>query len=89
MSNSLTALQKRIVDLLVPNKDVSVMALFDAAWPQGDQGDLLRQERDLDNRTMQQALGPVISRINEKLKRGRIEPGERKQTYRLNTKIKV
>lgn len=36
-----------------------------------------------DMRTMQQYLGPHITRINDKLKASKIVPGQLKQTYRM------
>lgn len=37
-------------------------------------------------RTMQQLLGPLFARINDKLERTKIVPGEIKQTYRITRK---
>lgn len=39
----------------------------------------------INTRRMQQSLGPAIARINAKLVGQRIEPGQLKRTYRLNT----
>lgn len=37
-------------------------------------------------RAMQQTLGPLIARINAKLERTQIVPGQLKQTYRISRK---
>jgi hypothetical protein len=85
MSNKLTELQQKVFDLLdtKPNTDVALADLYNAVYG-GGQSDLFPPT----NRDMQQKMGPLFARINTKLKRGRIEPGIIKQTYRLNTKKK-
>ncbi len=79
MSNKLTELQQRVFNLLdtKPNTDVPLKTLYDEAY----EPDLFVSSRD-----MQQKMGPLFARINAKLKRGRIVPGELKRTYRLDTK---
>jgi hypothetical protein len=72
---SLSTMQQRVFVLFAPGKDVPIVKLFRAAWPDAD--------RTNDNRMMQQKLGPVIARINRRLTKGYIEPGQLKQTYRL------
>lgn len=81
----LTELQQKVFDLLdaKPNTDVALADLYNAVYG-GGQPDLFPPS----NRDMQQKMGPLFSRINNKLKRGRIEPGLVKQTYRLTTKKK-
>lgn len=81
----LTELQQRLFDMLDqrPNTDVSIKTLFAAVYVRGDEPKLFPDTV----RDMQMQLGPIIARINTKLKRGRIEPGHVKQTYRLNTKL--
>lgn len=82
----LSSLQQRVFDVLQakPNRDVPIEDLYYTAYPQ------LGEQRSLWTvRDMQQQLGPLFVRINDKLKRGRIVPGELKQTYRLDTKHQV
>lgn len=86
----LTELQQRVFDVLdkKPNTDVQITVLFDAAYPLTC--DWTDEENPIEYppiRDMQQKLGPLLSRINRKLKNGRIEPGVIKRTYRLNTKL--
>lgn len=74
-----TDMQQRLFDALSPpDTDVSVQLLFNAVY----------DEPLCDNRWMQQKLGPMIARINRKLKSGKIVPGELKQTYRYDTTLK-
>lgn len=82
MSTKLSDLQQRVVDVLPPNKDVAIVDIYSAAYPERMSGDLF----EVAVRDMQQQLGPLIARINEKLKRGKIVPGDLKQTYRLDTR---
>lgn len=69
-----------------PNTDLAIPDLWAMAWPERydeyiqDDGTLLYNVRD-----MQTELGPLFARINEKLTKCRIVPGELKQTYRLDT----
>ena len=85
MRNKLTELQQKVFDLLdaKPNTDVALVDLYAAAY-QNAQADMFPPL----NRDMQQKMGPLFARINAKLKRGRIEPGQIKQTYRLTIKKK-
>lgn len=83
MSNKLTELQQKVFDLLdaKPNTDVPLADLYSTVYSEG-QSSLFPPS----NRDMQQKMGPLFARINTKLKRGRIEPGMLKQTYRLTIK---
>lgn len=82
----LSALQQRVFDVLQakPNKDVPIEDLYYTAYPISGAVHWTLSVRD-----MQQRMGPLFVRINDKLKRGRIVPGELKQTYRLDTKHQV
>lgn len=73
----LSELQSRVFRLLSkkPNTDVPIQELFLAAYPLDASSTFVRD--------MQQKLAPLLARINGKLKRGRIEPGQMKRTYRL------
>lgn len=81
----LTELQQRVFDVLDarPNTDVPIKVMFAALYTGREDQRLFPDTV----RDMQQQLGPLIARINSKLKRGRIEPGHVKQTYRLNTQL--
>lgn len=87
----LSELQKRVFDVLnePPSTDVEIYKLYEAAYEinvhKFQKGQLLLGVR---TRVMQQKLGSVIARINEKLAEEgkRVEPGNLKKTYRLNTK---
>ena len=72
----LSHLQKRVYDALVLNEDIRIADMHKAAYPAS-------HSEDTEVRVMQQRLGSVIARINEKLKGKRIVPGRIKQTYRL------
>lgn len=90
MMKPLSEIQQRVYDVLaeVPNTDVAIYKLYEAAYQtnvhvlQGPKGVL---SLGVQPRTMQQRLGSVIARINEKLDTGRVVPGQLKQTYRLST----
>lgn len=79
-------MQQRVFDVLFerPNTDVSIHTLYCAAYVRG----LNPKPLPKSTREAQQKLGPVIARINSKLRNARIEPGRIKQTYRINTKLK-
>lgn len=81
----LTELQQRVFDVLDarPNTDVPIKIIFTALLTGREEQKLFPDTV----RDMQQQLGPIIARINSKLKRGRVEPGHVKQTYRLNTQL--
>ena len=87
----LSELQQRVHDVLAgtPDTDVAIYKLYETAYRTNvhriQNGVLILGARP---RTMQQRLGSVIARINEKLDgtRSRVVPGKLKQTYRLNTK---
>ena len=79
MSNKkLSKLQQEVYDVLVKRrgKDVALDDLHKAAYGEAKPPAWL-------NRRMQQRMGPLISRINEKLPCHKIVPGELKRTYRL------
>lgn len=86
---TLSELQRRLYDALnsPPDTDVEIYKLYEATYNTSvhavTQGVVVL---GLTPRTMQQRLGPVIARVNEKLQTGRVVPGERKQTYRLDLK---
>lgn len=89
MKKPLSELQQRVYDLLVSpaDTDVPIYKLYEAAY----QTNVHRVQKGIlllgvQPRTMQQRLGSVIARINEKLDKGRVVPGQVKQTYRLDTK---
>lgn len=79
----LSPLQDKIYIVLKSraNTDVSISELYIIAYGFGAQRGKFRD--------MQQKLGPIFARINEKLEGQRVEPGELKRTYRLNTKTPV
>lgn len=83
----LSELQQRVFDVLDarPNTDIPLDSLYEAAYGE-IQPELFEAWT---NRRVQQKMGPLFARINKKLKRGRIEPGLVKRTYRLNTKLDV
>lgn len=96
MSNSvveklLTDRERRVFDLLnaEPNTDVEIYKLYEAMSQSQvhlfQNGVLLL---GITPRTMQMRLGSVIARINEKLDKGKVVPGQMKQTYRLDTTAK-
>lgn len=89
MKKPLSELQQRVYDLLAApaDTDVPIYKLYEAAYRMN----VHRIQQDVlilgvQPRTMQQRLGSVIARINEKLDKGRVVPGQVKQTYRLDTK---
>jgi hypothetical protein len=89
MKKPLSELQQRVYNLLASpaDADVPIYKLYEAAY----QTNVHRVQKGVlllgvQPRTMQQRLGSVIARINEKLDKGRVVPGQVKQTYRLDTK---
>ena len=68
------------------NEDVPIYVIYEAVFQNPvhvvQQGVLIL---GLTSRTMQQRLGTILSRVNKKLARGRVRPGDVKQTYRLDT----
>lgn len=58
------------------DKDYDIAVLYTRVY--GDPGDMTARQ-------MQQKLAPTFSAINDKMKKGRIEPGEKKRTYRYNS----
>lgn len=85
MKRELTPLQQRVFVLFKkPNVDIPIRELFDAAYPLYCDWSEPGEHRPYPSiRSMQMGLGPLFSRINDKLTRGKIEPGHLKQTYRL------
>jgi len=87
MQKPLSELQARVYSELAapPNTDVPIYKLYEAAFNtnvhQFYKGQLIL---GMQSRKMQQRLGSVFARINEKLERGRVRPGDTKQTYRLD-----
>jgi len=89
----LSELQQRVYDVLdtPADTDVAIYKLYEAAYQTNvhvvQNGVLLLGVR---TRVMQQRLGSVIARINEKLadEKARVVPGKLKQTYRLDTQVK-
>ncbi len=75
----LSTLQERVYRVLArnPGRDHSIHKLYLASFA----GTELIPPTD--NRTEQQKLGPLISRINTKIYPSRIVPGRTKQTYKL------
>ena len=61
--------------------DVSLSKLYAEMYGDDAQTELFH---DVSNRAKQQKLGPLVARINHKLKDEVIEPGLLKQTYRLS-----
>lgn len=79
MSNELSPLQERLYLRLVLagfDTDVKIVDLYNAVYPDN-------MGMRLTNRYMQQRLGPVIARTNEKLEKERIQTGWNRRTYRL------
>ena len=79
MSNELSPLQERLYLRLVLagfDTDVKIVDLYDAVYPDN-------MGWFIDNRGMQQRLGPIIARTNAKLEKERIKPGRSRRTYRL------
>lgn len=72
----LSKLQKRVYDMLSLDTDVKISDMHRAAYPAS-------HTSDTEVRVMQQRLGSIIARINEKLEGKRVVPGKIKQTYRL------
>lgn len=68
--------QKLVYDALLLDEDVPIVSMFLSAYP----NDLVD---GITVRIMQQRLGSVIARANQKLTDERIVPGRLKQTYRL------
>ncbi|RTL04951.1 hypothetical protein EKK58_09090 [Candidatus Dependentiae bacterium] len=72
--------QKTLTSLRPDNTDIDIAVIYTRVY--GDPG-------TLSARDMQMKLAPVFRAINNKLKKtNRIEPGELKRTYRLNTNYK-
>ena len=78
MSNELSPLQEKLYLRLVLagfDTDVKIVDLYNAVYPDG--------VWFINNRGMQQRLGPIIARTNAKLEKERIKPGRSRRTYRL------
>jgi len=83
MQKPFSPLQQKVYDTLndPADTDVTIRRIYAAAYNMP-----LYALMDFGNVSdMQQKLGPVIQRINEKLATGRVRPGDVKQTYRLDT----
>lgn len=80
-SKKLSRLQQEVYNVLVKKKgkDVTIEDMHDAAYG-ATQPDLFA---GWTSRQIQQRMGPLISRINAKLPRHKVVPGELKRTYRL------
>ena len=82
---SLTTFQQRVYDFLskdakgkaITGTDLPILDVYAVAYA------MPRAAVRMAARQAQMSLGSVISRINKKLKKERIEPGKLKQTYRL------
>ena len=78
MSNELSPLQEKLYLRLVLagfDTDVKIVDLYNAVYPDG--------VWFINNRGMQQRLGPIVARTNAKLEKERIKPGRSRRTYRL------
>ena len=68
------------------NEDVPIYIIYEAVFQHRvhvvQHGVLIL---GLTSRTMQQRLASVFRRVNKKLARGQVRPGDVKQTYRLDT----
>ena len=75
----LSPLEQKLFDALdnQRNQDVAIDALHAAVYG-------ARENAPGEVRDMQMQLGTLISRINRKMKKARIEPGRLKKTYRLS-----
>lgn len=80
MTQELSPLQDRLYAVFEAHKDedISISDLYEVAYG---------TDATLSVRDKQQRLAPIFARINEKLTGQRIEPGQLKRTYRLNTNI--
>lgn len=85
--NDLTPLQELLFCLFKdkPNTDIQIYDMYVAVY-----GVRAAIAEDSDIRHKQQKLSPLLQRLNARLPEGhRIEPGQLKRTYRLNTKASV
>lgn len=83
MTTELSDQQRSLYEALFEDRDEDV--------PIADMYRIVKGRDDLplpSNKSMQEYLGPFITRINRKLNGQRIEPGEKRRTYRLNTNPK-
>lgn len=82
--DKMSPMQAKVMNLFDRfDKDVAIFRVYNAAY--GNEGWTTTSDHVLPIpvRDMQQKLGPLIQRMNLKLQRGRIVPGELKQTYRM------
>lgn len=79
MTHELSEFQQKVYNLFEPNVDRPIHWLYDKTYNANGASSTVRV------RDMQQRLGPVFARINDKLVGQRIEPGMLKRTYRLST----
>lgn len=66
-----------------PDADISIGTLYRVTFGKNDNLYTRYQDGRATRRDLQQKLGPIIARINEKLNGSRIVPGALKGTYRL------
>lgn len=72
--------QKKVLDAFHrKNTDIDIVILFMRVY------DYPATKQWPSVRSMQQKLAPSFAEINKKLKRGRVEPGQIKRTYRYST----
>lgn len=84
MDKPLSVVQRRLYDLLnaTPDTDVPIIDLYRKAYP--DAPGFKDADAPLAVRHMQQSIGPIIARINDKIVHT-VRPGDMKRTYRLDT----
>jgi hypothetical protein len=82
MQPKLSPMQAKVFNLFDHyDKDIEIARVFRVAY---DKDPLLGYRlQHMTVRDMQQLLGPLIKRINDKLQGGQIVPGHLKQTYRI------
>lgn len=78
VTHELSEFQQKVYSLFEPNVDRPIHWLYDKTYNSNGASSTVRV------RDMQQRLGPVFARINDKLVGQRIEPGQLKRTYRLS-----
>lgn len=77
-------MEGRVYDVFEGSKDKLILDIFCAAYPGA-------HRPSMTNRDMQRKLGPVIQRVNKKIREigERVVPGKTKQTYRVVRIAKV
>jgi hypothetical protein len=78
--------QQRLFDMFATNvdTDIEIRVIYGYVYENISGADALAKQPS-GVRYMQQGLGSVIKRLNEKLTVGKIKPGITKQTYRFDT----